>query len=256
MSMRIIVFHDLKIIRNLIKNYILTEYHDAIVDIAPPLDALKMLDVMKYDVVLCDQEMVDMNALKVRDYMLNTTTNRKAPFIMMTSTYNEAQREKMMQGGIRNILTIPFTSLHLREMINEVCDPRKRRAFARYIIPMSRAVIKLADQEVQSDIINISSNGILCEFICPSNPPKLTIAGNLNFYFPSDYSSEPAKDIIGRLIRLNVESWNDNYSAQRIRVSWEFIKIPEESKRILETVFEKAQHEIVTAEEIVKNENR
>jgi hypothetical protein len=74
-------------------------------------------------------------------------------------------------------------------MIDKVTDPRSKRIHTRYSIPDTRAVIRFGDRDIQAEVINISTDGILCELNCPRPSPDLTTAGRMSIHLPTEYST-------------------------------------------------------------------
>jgi CheY-like chemotaxis protein len=243
MPFSILAVHELRIVRT-ITQYILAEYSDASVDwFTSSLDASMILQKDKYDVILCGFDMPNMNGIAFQKN-INASVNQNTPLIIMAATDNEAQFELLAEHGIKYVLGIPCTSLQLRETIDKVINPRSIRSFARYCIPDAKALLQFGDQQIQADVINISSGGVLCEFDCPKTPINLLTVHRMTIQFPADYGKSSATDIIPIILKLTVKSWNKDDSVHRVSIVFKFNRLPKEATDILESVFEKASQDL------------
>ncbi len=114
------------------------------------------------------------------------------------------------------------------------------RQAPRYSIPETEAIIAQRDRELQTDVLNISSGGLLCEFstnnifqVC--DPVMITI----NFTGVEAIAS--LKGIYAVLSSLKIIERNPDFTPLRIRAGFTFIIIPPAVKSRLKTIFAKAE---------------
>ncbi len=249
MPLRILIVHEFGVTRKITQDYILTELSDAIAELASsPLEAVQMVDQRKYDIVLCGMEMAEMDGIEVYRHMLASNSNRDTPFIIMTSTYNEQQRERLSKRGIKYVLPIPFTALQLRSMIYEISDPRRRRIYTRYSIPSAKAMVRFQEMEIPAEVVNISMNGILCDLTFPDQSIRMTRACQVTVQFPAEYGEARASNIKVSVLRMSVEDWHEDHSPRQVRIAWKFVSMPTAAQRTLELVLEKARQDLMEAE--------
>ncbi|CAN2041370.1 Response regulator [Candidatus Magnetomoraceae bacterium gMMP-15] len=253
MALKTLIIHEFRVIRKIVENYIVTEHNEAVIDLSKaPDDTIKLINTKKYDVVLCGLEMSEMDGFAVHELIRSSDINHETPLIIMTSTDSKSQYQRLLNKGIRYKLTIPFSPIELRDLIYEVCNPRKLRSYTRHSIPKARVVIDTEGQSINADVINISMNGILCEFINSEFPGNLISPFLINIKFPDHYSCEDAENIKAVLLRLSIEERDENNSAQSMRTAWKFIELPDQAEKILKIALKKAQSELLAAENAAK----
>lgn len=255
MALRILVVHEFGVTRKITQGYIMTEFSDAVTDVvASPYEAVKLLEEKKYDIIFCGLEMADMDGFAVYNHMRTTAANRETSFIIMSSTYDAAQFQRVSKRGIECILPIPFTPLQLREVVNHACDPRKSRVYPRYIIPGAKTLVQFPKHRIMADVLNISNNGVLCDFTYSKLPVEFLHPCLISIQFPDDYGSTNAGKITACLLRLTVDSWQNDNTPQKIRAAWKFIQVPAAAQKALDEALEKAHLDMTANEEETKVE--
>lgn len=250
MALRILVVHEFGVTRKITHSYIMTEFSDAITDVVDsPYDAARLLESRNFDIVFCGLEMASMNGFEVYNHMRSTALNRETAFVIMSATYDEAQRQRVSKQGIDYILPIPFTSLQLRKMVSEACDPRKSRVHPRYIIPEAKALLQFTKHNIVADLLNISRNGLLCNFTESKLPADFLVPCKISLQLPPDYGSTTVGKISASLLRLTVESWEEDQSPQKMRVAWRFIQVPEAAQTVLDSALKKAHLDLTAGDD-------
>jgi len=84
------------------------------------VDALKLLQEQRPDIMLLDIEMPRMDGFEVVRHMRNTEELRDIPIIMITSRSGEKHRELAMELGVKRYLGKPYQEIELLENIDEV----------------------------------------------------------------------------------------------------------------------------------------
>lgn len=245
MALQILVVHEFGVTRKITHGYIMTEFSDAVTDVVDsPHDAARLLEEKKFDIVFCGLEMEFMDGFALYDHMRSTTQNRDTVFILMSATTDEVQRQRIARRGIEHFLPIPFTPLQLRRIIHETCDPRQARVHPRYIAPGAKALIQYPKQTILADVLNFSKKGMLCDFTYSKLPADFLLPCLVSIQFPAEYGSANAARITACLLRLTVDSRQDDHSPQKVRSAWKFIEIPETAQAALTEALEKARHEL------------
>ncbi len=152
-----------------------------------------------------------------------------------------------LHHGLQHILPLTSPSSELGSLINKICNPMAMRQTPRYSIPETEAIIAQRDRELQTDVLNISSGGLLCEFstnnifqVC--DPVMITI----NFTGVEKIAS--LKGIYAVLSSLKIIERNPDFTPLRIRAGFTFIIIPPAVKNGLKTIFAKA--ELIAAKDL------
>ena len=250
MALRILVVHEFGVTRKITHGYIMTEFSDAITEVVDsPHDAARLLEETRFDIVFCGLEMASMDGFAVHNHMRSTAVNRQTPFVIMSASYDEGQRERVSKQGIPYLLPIPFTPLQLRKVVNEACDPRRSRIHPRYIIPGAMTLIQFPKHKIMANVLNISKNGLLCDFTYSKLPVDFLHPCMISIQFPADYGSSNASKISATMLRLTVESWRENQSPKRIRSAWVFLDVPESAQRALHGALEKASIDFTSVEQ-------
>ncbi|MDQ5988548.1 MAG: hypothetical protein CSYNP_04308 [Syntrophus sp. SKADARSKE-3] len=243
MALRLLIVHDIKIVTRLV-HFIRAEYSDAVVDwFSSALDAAMVLPNNRYDAVLCGLEMANMNGIAFKK-QLDASINREVPFIALTPVGDADRREELAVHGIGHILSLPCKPLELRSIVDRVTDSRSKRIHARYSIPDTRASIRFGDREIRAEVINISIDGILCEFDCPRPAPDFMLPGLISVRMPADFSPEVLQNIAVSLLRMTVRSWHPDLAPNRTAVVFRFHGMPEPYLKILEAAFAKAGRDL------------
>ena len=253
MTLRILIVHDFNSTKRIVRNNILTEHQDTTVDMAvTPHDAVKMLRTEKYDIVFCGLEMASMDGISVYQQMLAAEINKNTAFVIMTSSFSESQQNRLNQYGIKYVLPLPFTPLHLRNLIQKIFDPRQQRLHDRFSISDLKAVVHTNESLLPVDVINLGMNGILCELDYDDHNANLLNPVRITLLFPDDFGKKTASGINGCAIRIQAKNWDTDYYPKRIRIAWMFVDVPKESKDILTEALAKAKSDLQEAEEDVK----
>ena len=253
--MRILLIHQYTVIRKILQNHILTENNDAIVDMLPsPEGCSSLLKNKQYDIVFSGLEMsgLGMDGFAVHNEMLSTQ-NKNTPIIVMTSSFDKEHLDQLQSQGMQYVLPIPFTQQQLRSLITKVFDPTKDRAYTRYVIPQTNAVIQIDNgNPFKGEVINISLNGILCELDYPKSTPNIMKQASISIIFPKEYCETVVSGIMGSIIRMSAKSWQPDNTPSRIRIVWKFVYIPNHSRTILARSLEKADKDLSETEKEFK----
>lgn len=245
MSLRnILVVHEARSIRNMLKTYILSELNDVLVtEATSALEALQKLQEKKFEVVICSKQTLAMEGTSLLKKMCTSATNQETPFIVVTSTGTEENMKELAGQGIQHCLISPFTPKDLRVKIDAACNPREWRTFDRFNIPGAKALIQLDQHTVEAEVINISIDGVLCDLTYRKEYTGFLKGMRLTIQFPSEYNHIQIKDIWCKLLRLNVLVWGVErfpiYIPEVVRAVWQFVELSDLNKKALAQVFDK-----------------
>jgi len=81
------------------------------------LEGLKIFDPSKFDLILADWNMPNLNGLEFVKKVREIKTNKKIIIIMITTEGSAGKMEEAMNNGVDNYVTKPFTSVQLEQKI-------------------------------------------------------------------------------------------------------------------------------------------
>ena len=243
MSMRnLLIVHGSGTTRNRLKSYILSELDDiAISEVSSSQEAIQKCQEEKFELVLCGKELPDLNGLALYKKIHTLSINKEVAFILVTSTNTAENIKELLEHGITHYLVFPFTSKELRDKINSVCDPRRWRTYERIYIPDTQAIIHTKYDEIEANIINISINGVACDFVYSSEHSNLLGSTHITIKFPAEYNSVQVSNLPCKFLRLNVLTWKPDGTPERVHAAWGILGLSIQEKKIMEQIFEESK---------------
>ncbi len=234
--LQILVVHESTVIRNILREYICTDHPDAALSFCASREYLgTTLDNSRFDLVFSGLEMERINGFAVHEAMQESERNRKTPLIIMTPTDTPAQRSYLEKRGIHHILPVPCTSIQLRDLMYRIFNPESNTIRTFYAMPESRAVIHMENQQISAEIINISTDSIVCGLTWTGQRHLLTKADLVTLQFPADYGKASTISISGELlgIRDAIRIHTDHPDRLRVnwKVSWHLFELQAATKR-------------------------
>jgi two-component system chemotaxis response regulator CheY len=114
--MKIMLVDDSRTIRNIQKNVLAQLGHSETLEAADGVEALKVLEGDKPDLILIDWNMPNMDGItlvrKIRE------TDKAMPLIMCTTEAEKARVLEAIKAGVNNYVVKPFTAETLSDKIN------------------------------------------------------------------------------------------------------------------------------------------
>ncbi|MDX1397548.1 MAG: response regulator [Oceanospirillum sp.] len=110
---RILVVDDAKFTRDLMVKAVKAEYPQFEVETAQDgRKAQKLLEIGRFDLVLCDWEMPEMSGIELLTWLRehDDSRNKEAPFIMVTSLGDKEYVVEAAQHGVTDYVTKPFNN--------------------------------------------------------------------------------------------------------------------------------------------------
>ena len=108
-TMRQLIVFALKRIRN----FQIVEANDGV-------DGLKKLNSEKFDLILTDINMPDINGLELINFVKSNPTYREIPLIIITTERGEEDRKRGMALGAFDYVTKPFKGDALKDLVKKV----------------------------------------------------------------------------------------------------------------------------------------
>ena len=86
-------------------------------------EALKLLPQERFDLVITDINMPDVNGLELINFVKSNPNYQHIPIIIVTTERSDADRERGLALGASAYVTKPFKAEELREVIVKVLSP-------------------------------------------------------------------------------------------------------------------------------------
>ncbi len=114
---RILITEDSPTMRSLLVSTIesLGEYE--IVEAASGFEALRLLPRWKFDLIITDINMPDINGLELISYVKNNPNYQAIPLFIVSTESSEKDMEKGLALGASEYLVKPFDPVRLQELI-------------------------------------------------------------------------------------------------------------------------------------------
>jgi CheY-like chemotaxis protein len=232
----------------MIKKYVLAELGDVeFTESDSGRGALDLLSHHSFDLGICDSELGDMHMIDFKQQVMETSANNRGmDFITLCGTDDDRQR--LVKAGFKHLVPLPFNPKEFIDIINDISNPRKMRAAARYHIPDSSVVISVWGMEAWGRMINISQGGVLAEVsgdrseLLLQNNPKLT----LSLKVPGGYYD--INDLPAKLVRLSASGWDKNFKPIIMRVAYIFQNLNQHAKAELEKIIKLAEDDRLVAD--------
>ncbi len=250
-SRTLLIIHDSRVIRSLVKGFILAELDDITpLEASSGKEALQMVEQGKIDIILSAYFLKDCEGHELHSKLKATEMGSEIPFIVFTSTATDEHIDEIRQRGIQHHLVAPFSSVTLRKKIDEVFDPRQLRGQQRYSIPGTQAVIHLESQNITADVINLSISSAFCEFTLPADASDLLGSMYLSINFPAEYEGVMISDLYCKLLSVKTISWHPNDVPEKVRVVWLFKNLSQRNESIFSDVLDRAEKRIESIQNI------
>ena len=243
-SRKLLIIHDSRVIRNLLKGFVLAELDDI-----TPLEASSGKQAMQ----MVEEDKIDITgAFSGGEFQKckESEKGRNIPFIIFTSTSSDEHITEIRGQGIQHYLVAPFSSVKLRNKIDEVFDPRLMRRQQRYSIPGTQAIIHTESQNINADVINLSMSSAFCEFTLPSGVNDLLNSMYISVKFPSEYEEALIGDIYCKLLSIKTVSWFPNDVPDKVRVVWLFKNLSQRNESMFSDVLDRVEKKIKSLQNI------
>ena len=120
MSKKVLVVEDSASMRSLIASTIeeLDDYE--VVEAGNGFEALKALPSQKFDLIVTDINMPDINGLEIISFVRNNALYKNIPLVIVTTETGEKDRKKGIDLGANAYITKPFDPKNLKDVIEKI----------------------------------------------------------------------------------------------------------------------------------------
>ena len=120
----ILVVEDSNVMRGLIASILEDIQGCEVVEVSGGFEALKQLPRRRFDLIITDINMADINGLELISFIRGRSAYQKTPIVVVTSEKNEVLRKKTESLGVNAFLVKPLESSELEEVVKElIVDP-------------------------------------------------------------------------------------------------------------------------------------
>lgn len=120
-QLRLLIVDDSSLMRDIIKETIEEALPGVLTSMASNGDqARKMLTQKHFDLVLCDWEMPALKGNELLQWLRETSTQQKVPFIMITANDKKENILEVMKLGVTDYIVKPFTPETLCQKVKTV----------------------------------------------------------------------------------------------------------------------------------------
>ncbi|HEY5594978.1 MAG TPA: response regulator [Nitrospiria bacterium] len=120
MPKKILVVEDSSTMRSLIASTVeeLTGYEA--VEAGNGFEALKALPAHRFDLIITDINMPDINGLEIIHFVKNNAEYKNIPLIVVTTEQGDADRKKGLALGAAEYITKPFDPERLKAIVKRI----------------------------------------------------------------------------------------------------------------------------------------
>ena len=94
-----------------------------IIEAASGFDALRLLPRGRYDLVITDINMPDINGLELIQFIRRSDRHKSTPLVIISTQASERDRERGLSLGANDFLAKPLTSHHLVSTVQKLLGP-------------------------------------------------------------------------------------------------------------------------------------
>ncbi|MCA9603346.1 MAG: response regulator [Polyangiales bacterium] len=119
-SVRILVVEDSSAMRAFVRAALEEDPNVEVLEAASGFEALRLLPRQKFDVVIVDVNMPDINGLELVSFMRRSEAHKTTPLLIISTEATQKDRERGLSLGANAYLAKPFLPEQLREMVAKV----------------------------------------------------------------------------------------------------------------------------------------
>lgn len=117
--MRVLVVDDSRAIRAYIKGVLSAHFNCDVRDVKSGFEALRLLPREKFDLVVTDINMPDINGLELVRFVRNSERHKNIPILIVSTQTSEQNRNRVFELGANAFIAKPFTPEQLVEAVGE-----------------------------------------------------------------------------------------------------------------------------------------
>ena len=110
LNMKVLVVDDFATMRRIIKNILKQTGFTNILEAEDGKSALKMLQSDKFDLILCDWNMPEMQGIELLTRIRSDEQLKGIPFVMVTAEAHKENILEAVKAGVNSYIVKPFTA--------------------------------------------------------------------------------------------------------------------------------------------------
>jgi two-component system chemotaxis response regulator CheY len=122
--MKILAVDDSVTMRRIIKNQLKQAGYEEVDEAGNGREALTMLGLAHYDLLITDWNMPEMNGLDLVKEVRRTDASKTMPILMVTTVAGKEDIVTALKAGVNNYMVKPFDTATLRAKIAQVVGPK------------------------------------------------------------------------------------------------------------------------------------
>ncbi|MCP4148553.1 MAG: response regulator [bacterium] len=240
----VLLIHESATLRMVLKKVLLAEMADIeMKEASKAIEVPIYLRKEKFDIVIAGNDIIDLCGIDIYKKMKNEAVNKDTPLILLTEHLTDKQTGELNAIGIDSIIPLPLNPGKIVQAIDSLVDRRKWRIHSRLNITGTRALIYNDSHRMESNVINLSQGGMLCDMDYAEWIPKLAQKTKLSIVFPPEFEDQEI-NLEGLCLRQTVKRWKTPEIPQSIRLGWKFCLPEKKNMAALVKIFEKADNEL------------
>ncbi|MFQ5455712.1 MAG: response regulator [Nitrospirota bacterium] len=120
MNKKVLVVEDSSYMRSLIASTIDEINGCEVIEAGNGFEALRMLPVHKFAIIITDINMPDINGLEIVNFVKSSPSYKDIPLIIVTTEQSEEDRKKGIALGASEYITKPFDPEDLKDIVKKV----------------------------------------------------------------------------------------------------------------------------------------
>jgi len=122
--MKILAVDDSATMRRIIKNQLKQAGYEEVDEAGNGREALTMLALAHYDLLITDWNMPEMNGLDLVKEVRRIDASKSMPILMVTTVAGKEDIVTALKAGVNNYMVKPFDTATLRAKIAQVAGPK------------------------------------------------------------------------------------------------------------------------------------
>ena len=120
MPKKVLVVEDSAAMRSLISSTVEELSGFETVEAGNGFEALKALPAHRFDLIITDINMPDINGLEIVNFVKNNSTYKNIPMIIVTTEQGDEDRKKGLALGAAEYITKPFDPEKLKTIVKKI----------------------------------------------------------------------------------------------------------------------------------------
>ncbi|MDY6847686.1 MAG: hypothetical protein SV239_00940 [Thermodesulfobacteriota bacterium] len=241
MSRQFLVINHSSTLRKIVRTQIRANLNDAVVLEAEQADeALRMIRDRQCHMALFLWDQALPQDPELLQKLAELPEDQRVPTLVMTTDVRGETLDRFRQAGINEHLPFPCLSETLAETLNRICNPVSLRRDKRYAFSHANFLLEQRGHAFEGTLVNASLGGLLGE---------MPYSDNFNWSLPATASINLAVDgdsyiaphLYCAVVQVSVIRRYPDFSPKMLRISFNFLQIPETSRQTLEQAFERAE---------------